>query len=71
MLPPLLVPFPLVEPPPTGPVANVFPVGAPLGTGTLNGVVGFIAGVGADTGLALGLAVGGAGFAGAGFVLDG
>ena len=53
--------------PPTGPVDNVFPIGAAFGTGTVNGVVGLATGVGAETGLALGRGVGGAGFAGEGF----
>ena len=54
---------PAVDEPPTGPVDKVFPTGAPLGAGTVNGVDGLATGAGVDTGLALGLAVGGAGFA--------
>ena len=69
--PELVPPFPApvgADVPPTGPVANVFPVVAPVGTGTLNGVEGFATGVGAVTGFTLGLEVGGAGFAAEGLL---
>ena len=53
--------------PPIGPVDNVLPIGAALGAGAVNGVLGLATGAGVETGLALGLAVGGAGLAGEGF----
>ena len=66
--PPDFAPPVVDDVPPTGPVANVLPTGAPEGIGTENGVEGFAVGTGADTGAELGLAVGGAGFAGDGLL---
>ena len=44
------------EVPPIGPVAKVFPIGAPVGTGTVKAVEGFATGAGDDIGAAGGSA---------------